>query len=86
MPENYEETRMMSWYPTLSLSLEVKAVEPPQGWGWLFCKIECKVIKNGRMDIEVTMCDEDKNLVALSRHVAIVVSAERNSVRSSSKM
>lgn len=78
MPENYAETQQRSWYPTLSLTLDVKRAPPPGGWEWLFMRIESRVIRGGRMDIDVLIFDDDANVVALSRHAAIVVSRERN--------
>ena len=36
------------------------------------------MIKNGRMDLEVVVLDEEGDIVALSQHVALIVGAERN--------
>lgn len=82
IPENYAElAKRVYWYPTLSLSLDVKALPPKGGWEWLYCRIECAVIRGGRMDIGVVICDEDSNIVAISRHVAVVVDSARNTVK-----
>ena len=81
LPENYPETRRRHWYPTLSMSVEIKALPPPGGWKWLFVRIEAGVIKNGRFDINVVICNEDKELVAISRHVALVVDGSRNNTK-----
>lgn len=67
------------WYPTLTLNLEIKKDwEKDQGPEWLFLRNTCKQIRNGRMDIDVVIMDEQGELVALSNHVALIVSAERN--------
>ncbi|TVY38444.1 hypothetical protein LOCC1_G005851, partial [Lachnellula occidentalis] len=66
------------WYPTLLLNLDVKKVLPDEGVEWLFVRVEAKAIKNGRMDLEIVILDEGGDLVALSHHVALAVSAERN--------
>lgn len=81
IPENYAQTRRLHWYPTLSLSLEIKKLPPPGGWKWLFVRIEAGVIKNGRFDINVTICNEDKEIVAISRHVAVILDATRNNTK-----
>jgi hypothetical protein len=84
IPENYPQTKQLHWYPTLSLTLDIKAVPPPQGWEWLYVRIECGTIRGGRMDIDVVICDESSQIVAISRHVAVVVDAARNRVKTKS--
>jgi hypothetical protein len=66
------------WYPTLLLNIDFKKSLPEEGVEWLFVRAESKQIKNGRMDIEVIILDEAGDVVALSHHVALAVSAERN--------
>lgn len=66
------------WYPTLHLSLEIKKVLPIEGVQWLFSRVRVKQIKNGRFDLEVIILDEEAEIVALSHHVAMIVSADRN--------
>jgi hypothetical protein len=39
------------------------------------------MIQNGRFDIEVVILDETGDIVALSHHVALAVSAERNDAK-----
>lgn len=75
--EEKGETRKF-WYPTVTLDLDIKKALPEEGVEWLFARVETKQIRNGRMDIEVVILDEGGDLVALSHHVALVVSAERN--------
>ncbi|KAK4615429.1 Thioesterase-like protein TwmA [Fulvia fulva] len=65
------------WYPTLLLNLEVKK-DLGEGVKFLFSRLQTKSIKNGRYDLEVLICDEGGELVALSHHVCFAVSAERN--------
>ena len=61
------------WYPTLSLTLEIKKLLPPQGVKKLFVRAQAKEIKNGRMDVEVMILDEASDLVALSHHVCLLI-------------
>jgi len=66
------------WYPTILLNLEIKKALPPEGAEWLFVRVRSKVIKNGRMDLDIVVIDESGDIVALSQHVALVLGAERN--------
>lgn len=50
-------------------NIEFKKLLPPQGVDWLFVRARAKQIKDGRMDVEVTILDEESELVALSNHV-----------------
>ena len=51
---------------------------PEEGVEWLFARTESKQIKNGRMDIDVIILDQTGEIVALSHHVALAVSSDRN--------
>lgn len=66
------------WYPTLLLNLDVKKSLPEEGVEWLFVRVNTKVIRNGRIDLEVVIMDEGYEIVALSHHVAFAVDAGRN--------
>lgn len=66
------------WYPTVSLNLDIKKPLPEDGVEWLFSRVETKQIKNGRMDLEVVIFDATGDIVALSQHVALAVSVQRN--------
>lgn len=61
------------WYPTLSMTLEIKRLLPPGGVKWLFMRAQAKKIENGRMDTEVTILNQCSELVALSHHVCLVI-------------
>jgi hypothetical protein len=66
------------WYPTVVLNLDVKKALPKEGVRWLFCRARSKQIRKGRLDIEVVIMDKAGELVALSHHVTLVLSASRN--------
>ncbi|KAF3941510.1 hypothetical protein ABW19_dt0201222 [Dactylella cylindrospora] len=66
------------WYPTLSLSLDVKKALPKEGVKWVYSKVQCQQIKNGRWDLQVIMLDENGELLATSSQVALMVDASRN--------
>ena len=66
------------WYPTLLLNLDVKKALPQEGVRFLFVRLQAKMIKNGRYDLELIIKDAEGDLVALSHHVVLAVSAARN--------
>lgn len=66
------------WYPTLLLNLDVKKALPEEGAKWLRIRLEAKKMENGRYDLEVMAFDESDDLVAISNHVCLAVSSERN--------
>ena len=60
------------------LNIEFKKALPEQGVEWLFSRVKAKKIEKGRMDLEVEVRDEAREVVALSQHVALILGAERN--------
>lgn len=66
------------WYPTLLLNLEIKKLLPAEGVEWLFARVRPKQIRNGRMDLECVIMDENGDVVALSHHVTMILGVERN--------
>jgi len=74
------------WYPTLLLDLDIKKALPKEGVEWLFARVEAKQIKNGRMDLDVIILDGVGEIVALSHHVALAVSSDRNTAKRQSKV
>ncbi|EEA25839.1 hypothetical protein TMatcc_005921 [Talaromyces marneffei ATCC 18224] len=66
------------WYPTVTLNIDFKKSLPPQGVDWLYSRVVMKSVRNGRMDIEVIIMDEQGEIVALCSHIGLVVPIERN--------
>ena len=75
------EGRGTHWYPTVALNFEVKRNLPPGGADWLFTRARAGEVRNGRFDLQVIVLDQDGNLVAISTHISLVLSSERNIVR-----
>ena len=74
------------WYPTLTMSLEIKKLLPPGGVKWLFVRAQAKEVRYGRMDVEVMIFDQGMGLVALSHQLCFIVEnfeAQRQKQRSS---
>ncbi len=66
------------WFPTVTLNLEAKMARPEEGLEWLAMRLTSKQIKDGRFDLDITIRDPEGQLVALSHHVAMIVSIEKN--------
>ena len=71
-------TKPPFWYPTLVLNLEVKKLLPARGTEFLYVRISTKGVENGRFDIEVIIMDETGDIVAVSHHVSMILSIDRN--------
>lgn len=66
------------WYPTVTMSLEVKKRLPPEGAEWLRLYAWARVIRNGRYDAQLLVFDRHGDLVASSSQLALAVDLERN--------
>lgn len=66
------------WYPTVTLNIDFKKRLPAAGTEWLYSRVQTKVVRDGRTDLDVTVLDEAGEVVALSTQVGLVVSAARN--------
>ena len=68
------------WKPTMSYGVEVKRAPPEGGWEWLFMRVDMGESIGGRFDMDVIIADEEGEVVAVSRHTALIISAEKNTV------
>ena len=81
---HYKAPLGKNWYPTLVLNLEVKKALPAEGVEF-FVRVQASSVRNGRMDLQVTIRDTDEDLVALGHHVSLILSASRNLAERNSK-
>jgi acyl-CoA thioesterase len=58
-------------YPTLSMSMEIK--QDPKGAEWLFVRIKTDELLNGRYASDVSVLNEEGELVAVARIMGLVV-------------
>jgi acyl-CoA thioesterase FadM len=66
------------WFPTVTLNIDFKKQLPAGGVEWLYSRVQTKAVRNGRLDIGITIMDEDGEVVALGNQVALVLDASRN--------
>ncbi|KAJ5356466.1 hypothetical protein N7517_011075 [Penicillium concentricum] len=67
-----------SWYPTVTLNVDMKKHLPAEGVEWLYSRVVTKAVRDGRTDLEVTIVDEAGDVIALSTQIGLIVSASRN--------
>jgi acyl-coenzyme A thioesterase PaaI-like protein len=82
-PKDESEKKALYWYPTVLLNIDIKKSLPEEGVEWLFSRVQAKQIKNGRMDLEIVILDQEGDIVALSHHVCLVLPAARNTAKRS---
>lgn len=66
------------WYPTVTLNIDFKKRLPRQGVEWLYSRIQTKMVRDGRTDLDVVVLDREGDVVALSSQIGLVVSSSRN--------
>jgi hypothetical protein len=76
--EKVAELKAKFWYPTVTLNVDMKKHLPAEGVEWLYSRIVTKVVRDGRTDLDVTVLDQNGEVIALSTQVGLVVSAARN--------
>lgn len=76
LPEAFGITN--GWFPTLSYGLEVKRAPPVGGWTWLFLRIEIGLCIEGRHDYTIVVVNEKHEVVAISRHTALIFAYSGN--------
>ncbi|KAI1409863.1 thioesterase family protein [Hypoxylon sp. FL1857] len=77
MRERHKQRATM-WFPTVVMNIEFKKLLPERGAEWLAVRVTAKQIKDGKFDLEVLVRDVEGEMVALSHHVAMIVSLDRN--------
>jgi len=66
------------WYPTVTLNLDVKKELKDGENEWVYVRTSAKSIQNGRFDLDVAIMDMHGDIVAISTHLCLILSAARN--------
>ena len=72
------EKKATSWYPTVTFNIDMKKHLPAEGVEWLYSRVVTRVVRNGRIDLDVTILDANGEIVALGMQVGLVFNASRN--------
>lgn len=65
------------WNSTLTLDIEFKMRLPSEGLEWAFSRVVTKELKDGRMDVDVTICNQSMQPICVARHLVMVLDARR---------
>jgi hypothetical protein len=76
-PSPYRARREQPFSTTLTLDIEFKKGLPKKGQECTLARTMTKIMQDGRMDLDVTLCDHNMDIICLSRQTLMVVDAER---------
>ncbi|KFY55524.1 hypothetical protein V496_06986 [Pseudogymnoascus sp. VKM F-4515 (FW-2607)] len=62
---------------TLSIDILFKRKVPKEGQEWIFMRAESRMMLEGRVDLDVTVCDHNMDVLCLARHTIMSLHAER---------
>ncbi|PGH29674.1 hypothetical protein GX50_07559 [[Emmonsia] crescens] len=62
---------------TLTMNIEYKRRLPKEGQRWVFTRAATKMLQGGRMDLEITLCNEDMEPLATAHQLVLVLDARR---------
>lgn len=63
---------------TLPLDVDFKRrIHPDKGLGWVFTRVATRGAQGGRMDSDVSICDEDMGLLVTVQQLVLVVEVQR---------
>lgn len=68
-----------AFYMSLNVSVEMHKRLPEEGVDWIFLRTRAREIRNGRMNLDVVLLDEEGDVVALSNQLCQVVDLRRAS-------
>lgn len=64
---------------TLTLDIEFKRRLPQGGQEWMFTRAATKLMQDERLDLEVTLCDHDMEILCLAHQTILALNATRKS-------
>ncbi|OTB11660.1 hypothetical protein K445DRAFT_26380 [Daldinia sp. EC12] len=62
---------------TVTLDIEFKRRLPQDGVKWTFTRAATRMLEGGRMDLDVTICDERMEILCLARQVILALDAKK---------
>lgn len=72
-----EALRAKTFNATVTLDMEFKRKVPACGLEWVFTRTLTKMLEGGRMDLDITICNEKMELVCTAQQLVLVLEAER---------
>lgn len=62
---------------TLTLDIEFKRKLPKGGQEWIFSRAALKMMQGGRLDVDVTLCDHNMDVLCFSRQTMVALDGAR---------
>ncbi|KAI1733379.1 thioesterase family protein [Xylaria scruposa] len=62
---------------TVTLDIEFKRRLPSEGVKWTFTRAATRMLEGGRMDLDITICNENMEILCLARQVILALDAKR---------
>lgn len=62
---------------TVTMDIEFKRRLPANGLRFIFSRAATRLLSDGRMDMDVTICNEDMELICIARQLILVLDAQR---------
>ncbi|UZJ53655.1 hypothetical protein CBS101457_002975 [Exobasidium rhododendri] len=81
-----EAARATIWNNTVSLDIDFKKRLPKEGLDWIHMRLLTKRLQNGRMDLDMTMCDDKLDIICSARQIVLVLEAKKKFTKPSSRM
>ncbi|KEY63931.1 hypothetical protein S7711_10275 [Stachybotrys chartarum IBT 7711] len=72
-----EAMRASTINATIALDIQFKRRLPKEGLDWMFTRTSTKMLQGERMDVEVTICNKEMELICTSHQLILVVEAQR---------
>lgn len=72
-----EASQARIWNTTLTMDLHFKWRLPERETMWTFTRVTTRMLDGGRMDLDLTICDEELVPICLARQVMLVIDAGR---------
>ncbi|KAI0181175.1 thioesterase family protein [Hypoxylon sp. FL1284] len=72
-----EAMRTSIFNNTVTLDIEFKRKLPKEGVQWTFTRAESRMLENGRLDLDVTICDQNMDVLCIARQAILVLDAKR---------
>lgn len=71
-----EAVKATTYNNTVTLDINFKR-RVPEGFRWVFTRVSTKMLHEGRMDLDITMCDHEMELICTAHQLILVLEAQR---------
>ncbi|TGJ86983.1 hypothetical protein E0Z10_g1711, partial [Xylaria hypoxylon] len=64
-------------HQTITLDAEFKRRLPAEGLRWVYTRAGTRMTRDGRMDLDIVLCDENMELVCVGQQLLMIVDSKR---------